>query len=62
MPDREYSENPFVICKASAGAGKTFRLVSDYLTLALACRDEEVERRFRSILAITFTNKAAGEM
>ncbi|MBR2959679.1 MAG: UvrD-helicase domain-containing protein [Bacteroidales bacterium] len=53
---------PFIICNASAGSGKTFTLVKEYLKMAFAGGEAEVDRRFRSILAITFTNKAAGEM
>ena len=44
---------------ASAGSGKTFTLVRDYLTLLL---DPKKSVGFQRILAITFTNKAAGEM
>ncbi len=44
---------------ASAGSGKTFTLVRDYLTLLL---DPKKAVGFQRILAITFTNKAAGEM
>ena len=54
--------NPFVICKAAAGSGKTFNLVKEYLKLAMAGGLAGVETRFRGILAITFTNKAANEM
>ena len=54
--------NPFVICKAAAGSGKTFNLVKEYLKLAMAGGEAGVESRFRGILAITFTNKAANEM
>ena len=51
------------MCKASAGAGKTFTLVKTFIALALdAGNDAGLEQRFRSILAITFTNKAANEM
>ena len=46
-----------VIYRSSAGSGKTFTLVKDYLKLVL--RDPE---NYRKILAITFTNKAAEEM
>ncbi len=56
------AHNPFIICKAAAGSGKTFTLVKEYLKLALSGGPREVERRFRGILAITFTNKAANEM
>src|SRR5574344_765926 len=52
----------FLIYRASAGSGKTFTLVKHYLELAFAVPDNELSTRFRSILAITFTNKAANEM
>jgi ATP-dependent exoDNAse (exonuclease V) beta subunit len=47
----------FTVYKSSAGSGKTFTLVKEYLKLVL--NDPKV---FRHILAITFTNKAASEM
>lgn len=56
------SKGPFVICKAAAGSGKTFNLVREYLKLAMAGGPGNVKTRFRGILAITFTNKAANEM
>ncbi|MCR4658916.1 MAG: UvrD-helicase domain-containing protein [Bacteroidales bacterium] len=56
------SGNTFIICKASAGAGKTFTLVAEYLAQAFDAVDGELGTRFRRVLAITFTNKAAGEM
>jgi len=43
--------------KASAGSGKTFALTREYLRLILRQKDA-----YRHILAVTFTNKAAGEM
>ena len=49
----------FTVYNASAGSGKTFTLVRDYLTLLL---DPKKSVGFQRILAITFTNKAAGEM
>ncbi|MEM7162092.1 MAG: UvrD-helicase domain-containing protein [Bacteroidota bacterium] len=52
------SKNLFIY-KASAGSGKTFSLVKEYLRLALGHKDPDY---FRKILAITFTNKAAREM
>lgn len=59
----ESNGKKFIICKASAGAGKTFTLVKEYLVQAFDARDDrELADRFRRILAITFTNKAAGEM
>jgi ATP-dependent exoDNAse (exonuclease V) beta subunit len=47
----------FTVYKSSAGSGKTFTLVKEYLKLILP---EPV--KYRHILAITFTNKAANEM
>ena len=62
MSDFNISKGPFVICKAAAGSGKTFNLVKEYLKLAMAGGPGNVKSRFRGILAITFTNKAANEM
>lgn len=50
---------PFKIYRSSAGSGKTFTLVKEYLKLSLA---NDRPDAYRSILAITFTNKAAEEM
>lgn len=47
----------FVLYRSSAGSGKTFTLVKEYLKLVL-----EHPEKFKHILAVTFTNKAAGEM
>ncbi len=52
----------FIICRASAGSGKTYRLVKQYLKLAFSGSEKELANQFKSILAITFTNKAANEM
>ncbi len=49
----------FLILRASAGSGKTYNLVLYYLLAALNDSDDFA---FSSILAITFTNKAADEM
>ncbi|UTW65689.1 UvrD-helicase domain-containing protein [bacterium SCSIO 12643] len=49
----------FLVYKSSAGSGKTFTLVKEYLKIALGSDDPKV---FARILAITFTNKAANEM
>ena len=49
---------PFKIYKASAGSGKTFTIVKEYLTLCLG----NTADAYREILAVTFTNKAANEM
>ncbi|PJJ60689.1 UvrD-helicase domain-containing protein [Hymenobacter chitinivorans] len=49
----------FRIYSSSAGSGKTYQLTKEYLKLALGSEDPAY---FKSILAITFTNDAAGEM
>ncbi|SDK26627.1 ATP-dependent exoDNAse (exonuclease V) beta subunit (contains helicase and exonuclease domains) [Catalinimonas alkaloidigena] len=50
-------EAVFKIYSSSAGSGKTYTLTKEYLMLVL--RDPQ---RFRSVLAVTFTNKATAEM
>ncbi len=52
----------FIICRASAGSGKTYTLVRQYLLLAFSASEDNLSMRFKRILAITFTNKAANEM
>jgi ATP-dependent exoDNAse (exonuclease V) beta subunit len=47
----------FTIYKASAGSGKTSRLVVEYLSLCLPQPE-----KFKHVLAITFTNNATAEM
>ena len=42
---------------ASAGSGKTFSLAAHYITLLF-----DNEKKYREILAVTFTNKATAEM
>jgi len=49
----------FQVYNASAGSGKTFTLVKEYLKVLLNSKDLF---RFQKVLAITFTNKAAAEM
>ena len=49
----------FDIYNASAGSGKTFTLTSRVLTSIIKSKEENA---FKSILALTFTNKAADEM
>lgn len=51
---------PLTIYSASAGSGKTFSLVQNYLKLTLG--DNVSQKNFGKILAMTFTNKAAWEM
>ena len=50
----------FKVFQASAGAGKTFTLIKEYLKLCLG--SEGSVDNYRNILAITFTNAAANEM
>ena len=45
------------VYKASAGSGKTFTLAREYMTLVIAN-----PASYRTILAVTFTNKATEEM
>lgn len=52
-------QHPFKVYNASAGSGKTFTLVKEYLKILLVVKNEF---EFQKILAITFTNKAAAEM
>ncbi|PCI34108.1 MAG: DNA helicase UvrD [Flavobacteriaceae bacterium] len=49
----------FQVYNASAGSGKTFTLVKEYLKIVLSTNNAF---RFQQILAVTFTNKAANEM
>ena len=49
----------FKIYNASAGSGKTFTLVKEYLSRILRSKNESY---YRHLLAITFTNKAVAEM
>ncbi len=51
--------NAFKIYNASAGAGKTYTLVKEYLKIILLAKNPDA---YRNILAITFTNKAVHEM
>lgn len=59
------------VYKASAGSGKTFTLAFEYIKLVLGSKDPESGRyrlnktgreHHRSVLAVTFTNKATDEM
>ncbi|MCZ4408113.1 UvrD-helicase domain-containing protein [Cryomorphaceae bacterium 1068] len=49
----------FHIYKSSAGSGKTTALIGVFLRLSLSSSNPD---KFKSILAITFTNKAANEL
>ena len=48
---------PLTVYKASAGSGKTFTLATEYIRLLV-----ENHQSYRTILAVTFTNKATEEM
>lgn len=56
------------VIKASAGSGKTYQLTYEYIKLLLGekCKGRyrlaKGKERHRHILAVTFTNKATGEM
>ncbi|WP_310554598.1 UvrD-helicase domain-containing protein [Flavobacterium sp.] len=49
----------FSIYNASAGSGKTYTLVKEYLKIILTSKKDDA---YKNILAITFTNKAVFEM
>lgn len=49
----------FSIYDASAGSGKTYTLVKEYLKIVLTSKKPDA---YKNILAITFTNKAVHEM
>ena len=61
---------PITVYKASAGSGKTFTLALEYIRLLLGTCDDtgrwqlkpKYDNAHRSVLAITFTNKATNEM
>ena len=48
--------HPLIVCKASAGTGKTFTLAAYYIAMLLSGES------YRNILAVTFTNAATAEM
>ena len=48
---------PLVVYKASAGSGKTFTLATEYIQLLI-----KNPLAYKTILAVTFTNKATEEM
>ncbi len=53
------SSTAFTIYNASAGSGKTYTLVKNYLLKILSSPNPG---RYKQILAVTFTNKAVAEM
>ena len=50
-------KSQLTVYKASAGSGKTFTLAREYMTLVI-----DNPYAYRTILAVTFTNKATEEM
>lgn len=54
---QQTEDKPFLIYRSSAGSGKTYTLALEYLKLAL-----RGPQAYRSVLAVTFTNKATREM
>lgn len=48
---------PLTVYRASAGAGKTFKLATQYISLLILS-----PQSYRGVLAVTFTNKATEEM
>jgi ATP-dependent exoDNAse (exonuclease V) beta subunit len=56
------TDKQILVVEASAGSGKTYCLARRYLKLLLSASDRQEEETLRSILAITFMNKAAVEM
>lgn len=51
--------NKLIVCRASAGTGKTYTLAARYIALLM---DSDTDFLYRHILAVTFTNKATAEM
>ncbi|SUZ78714.1 uncharacterized protein METZ01_LOCUS31568, partial [marine metagenome] len=49
----------FKIINSSAGSGKTFKLAIEYISKLFSKKNDE---HFKSMLALTFTNKASAEM
>lgn len=50
---------PLTVYRSSAGSGKTFTLVAEYIAMLLKANSPN---EYRHILAVTFTVKATGEM
>lgn len=54
------TKHPLLVLNASAGSGKTYRLVLEYLNLLFDLHGST--GKYRHLVAMTFTNKAAFEM
>ena len=55
-----YPTKNFKVFQASAGSGKTYTIIKEYLKLCL--KSEKSVSNFQHILAITFTNASANDM
>lgn len=55
-----YQAKNFKVFQASAGSGKTYTIIKEYLKLCL--KSEKSGSNFQHILAITFTNASANDM
>ena len=49
----------FKVFQASAGSGKTYTIIKEYLKLCLKSKNQV--KNFQNILAITFTNASAND-
>lgn len=58
--NKTINKEPLQILNASAGSGKTYHLVMEYIQLLIA--DNVHPSDFKHLIAMTFTNKAALEM
>jgi len=56
--EQQINNKTFAVYKASAGSGKTFRLTIEFLKVTL----QYPYRKYKEVLAITFTVKATNEM
>ncbi|MCI1721164.1 MAG: UvrD-helicase domain-containing protein [Bacteroidales bacterium] len=57
------NKNNILICRASAGSGKTYKLTGEYKKLVIdAFANKNCDDAYKHILAVTFTNKATDEM
>ena len=56
----QQTEKPLLILNASAGSGKTYNLVFQYIKILV--KTDYSHQDYKHILAMTFTNKAANEM
>jgi ATP-dependent exoDNAse (exonuclease V) beta subunit len=54
--------NDFLVYKAAAGSGKTFNLARIFIEELIRKDENSIDAHLKSIMAITFTHKAANEM